>query len=128
MTADYYPLFPNSSSVEVKIEEDTSYDSETSHTTETVSFMAVEGEGVISGEAIATEPQLPLQVFAETGTISLTDAAENDAEFVQTHQRNSTANGFEVAMEEEEANQNSGHGTETVGWLAMERGQVNGAR
>ncbi|WP_052055884.1 putative Ig domain-containing protein [Myxosarcina sp. GI1] len=224
-------------SVDLQIEEDTSYDSEVKHTTENVSFMALKGEGVITEKATTT---VTPQVFGETGTLNLTDAAQtinlinsydnpvvflqplsangpdpatvrmnnltansftasiqepnylvdagkgghteetvsyfvmeagtwqledgtllevgtteseglvekgvgfdpvdfntqfaatpivlsqvqtaNDSDFVRTRQQNSTVNGFEVALEEEEANANSGHGTETVGWLAMETG------
>ncbi|WP_052055847.1 calcium-binding protein [Myxosarcina sp. GI1] len=225
-------------SIELKIEEDTSYDSETSHTTENVSFMALEGEGVITGEALATD--VVPQVFGETGGIEFTgnsltvelmnsydnpvvflqpmfadsresvamrlnnitgnsfevrlqqpdylasagnlptfegeidyfvmeagtwqlengtllevgttsskglvekgvgfDAVdfsaefattpmilsqvqtENDPDFVRTRQRNSSTNGFEVALEAEEIKRGMAHDTETVGWLAMETG------
>lgn len=47
---------------------------------------------------------------------------ENEADFVRTRQRNSTVNSFDVAMEEEEANKNSGHASETIGYLAIEAG------
>ena len=222
----------NEDTVEIKIEEDTSFDNETVHTTETVSYLALEGEGLLVGQ--------PQEVFAETGTLSLTDAietinltntydnpvvfvqppsfngpqpalvrldnitnnsfdariqepdylvdigqgshsaetvsyfvfeagtwqledgtlleigntnssglvnsgagfetvvfdlefdntpvvisqvqTENETDFVRTRQRNTTLNSFDVAMEEEEANEGSGHATETIGYLAIEPG------
>ena len=50
---------------------------------------------------------------------------DNDATFVQTRQRNITNNGFELALEEEEAYRDSGHGAETIAWLAISPGQGN---
>ena len=47
----------------------------------------------------------------------------NGGDFVRTRQKDTSANGFQLAMEEEEALQFSGHTTETVGWLAMSTGQ-----
>ena len=218
--------------VEIKIEEDKSFDNEIEHTSETASYLALEGEGLLIGQ--------PREVFAEMGTISLTDASEtinldntynnpvvfvqppsfngaqpalvrldnitansfdariqesdylvdlgqgshsaetvsyfvfeagtwqledgtllevgntdssglvdnsagfetvdfslefdstpvvisqvqteNETDFVRTRQRNTTLNSFDVAMEEEEANEGSGHATETIGYLAIEPG------
>ena len=45
-----------------------------------------------------------------------------DRERVKTRQRSVSASGFEVALEEEEAS-TAPHGSETVGWLAVEPGQ-----
>ena len=39
-----------SSSVQVMIEEDTTLDSEVSHTTEVVSYLAIQGDGTLTGE------------------------------------------------------------------------------
>ncbi len=49
----------------------------------------------------------------------------NGADFVRTRQDNISANGFLVGMEEEEANQNSGHTNETIGYMAMSGGSGN---
>ncbi len=49
----------------------------------------------------------------------------NGADFVRTRQRNIGANGFQVGMEEEEANQFSGHTNETIGYMAMSGGSGN---
>lgn len=47
---------------------------------------------------------------------------ENDAHWVKTRQRSVTTTGFDVAMEEEEA-KTTPHGSEVIGWLAIEAGQ-----
>jgi serralysin len=41
--------------VEVKVEEDTTEDQETNHTTEVVHFLAIVGDGTLQGEAYETE-------------------------------------------------------------------------
>jgi RHS repeat-associated protein len=46
---------------------------------------------------------------------------DNDPHWVKTRQRNVTASGFDVALEEEDANTAS-HGGEIIGWLAIEPG------
>ncbi|MCP4426739.1 MAG: RHS repeat protein, partial [Chloroflexi bacterium] len=48
--------------------------------------------------------------------------SNNDPHWVKTRQNNTTVSGFEVAMEEDDA-QTTAHGTETVGWVAMEVSQ-----
>ncbi len=45
----------------------------------------------------------------------------NDPNFVSTRHQNIDANSFNIAMEEEE-NQTTQHGTETIGWIAIEKG------
>ena len=45
-----------------------------------------------------------------------------DDEFVRTRQYKTSVDGFRLSMEEEEALRNSGHGQETVGWLAIDGG------
>ncbi|MDJ0659494.1 MAG: M10 family metallopeptidase [Crocosphaera sp.] len=62
-----------------------------------------------------------------TGTpIVLTQVqTDNDANFVRTRQRKTTENGFQVALEEEEAYLNTDHGAETIAWLAISPGQGN---
>ena len=48
----------------------------------------------------------------------------NDPHWVKTRQRDVTATGFDVAMEEEEA-KTMPHGGEAIGWLAITMGQGN---
>lgn len=44
----------------------------------------------------------------------------NGRQFVRTRQKSSSVDGFQLTMEEEEALKDSGHKTETIGWLAIE--------
>ena len=60
--------------------------------------------------------------FQQTPAIFSQVQTYNDANFVRTRQNNSTVDGFSLALEEEEVLRSSGHGIETVGWLAMELG------
>jgi hypothetical protein len=62
------------------------------------------------------------QAFAAAPVVLSQVQTENDAHWVKTRQRNNSAAGFQVALEEDEA-QTTAHGTETIGWLAMEAGQ-----
>lgn len=48
--------------------------------------------------------------------------SNNEAQFVRTRQKSSSADGFELAMEEEDLYRASGHSQESVGWLAIEPG------
>ena len=61
--------------------------------------------------------------FADTPVILSQVQTNNDSQFVRTRQKLAGASGFSLSLEEEEALKNSGHGTETVGWLAIESGQ-----
>ncbi|MCP4593679.1 MAG: hypothetical protein GY842_23330, partial [bacterium] len=46
----------------------------------------------------------------------------NDTHWVKTRQQNVVASGFDVALEEDDG-QTAAHGSETVGWLAIEAGE-----
>ncbi len=219
--------------VQIKVEEDTSLDAETTHTTENVSFLAIEGSGLLSASPVnpavamletgsisnlTDTPQTitfnrnysnpvviaqPLSfngtapaavrldnitnnsftvsvqepnyedgihvaenlsyIVAEAGSWELADGTKvqvgsidsdqlvtqgfenvnfnagfantpvvmsqvqtfNGTDFVRTRQRNIDANSFQVGMEEEEANQNSGHVNEKIGYFAIESGSGN---
>ena len=58
--------------------------------------------------------------FDSSPTILSQVQTDNDGEFVRTRQKNASIDGFRLTMEEEEALKSSGHGTETIGWLAIE--------
>lgn len=60
--------------------------------------------------------------FSTTPAILSQVQTDNDEQFVRTRQNSSSITGFDLAMEEEELLRTSGHGTETVGWLAIESG------
>ena len=60
--------------------------------------------------------------FSATPAIFSQVQTNNGKSFVRTRQKAASSDGFELAMEEEEALKLSGHATETVGWLAIESG------
>ena len=60
--------------------------------------------------------------FAKLPVILSQVQTNQDNEFVRTRQYQASVDGFRLSMEEEEALRNSGHGQETVGWLAMDAG------
>lgn len=57
--------------------------------------------------------------FTTTPVVLSQVQSNNDTQFVRTRQRNANADGFSITLEEEEALMKSGHGTESVGWLAI---------
>ena len=61
--------------------------------------------------------------FDNTPVVLTQVQTDNDGTFVQTRHKNITENGFELALEEEEAYLNTGHGAETIAWLAISPGQ-----
>ena len=60
--------------------------------------------------------------FSATPAILSQVQTDNDEQFVRTRQKSADITGVKLALEEEEIFKFSGHGTETVGWLAMESG------
>jgi RHS repeat-associated protein len=112
-----------------------------SHTTEAVSYLVLEAgswqlpDGTLleagKVDTSATVGKNVSNVWEQVSFHQLHSAApavvsqvqtENDPHWVKTRQQNTTATGFEVALEEEE-NETSAHGSETIGWLAIEAGQ-----
>ncbi|MDJ0730136.1 MAG: M10 family metallopeptidase C-terminal domain-containing protein [Crocosphaera sp.] len=63
--------------------------------------------------------------FSDTPVVLTQVQTDNDATFVRTRQQNTTKNGFQVALEQEEAYLDTGHGSETIAWLAISPGQGN---
>ena len=63
--------------------------------------------------------------FASTLVVLTQVQTDNDATFVRTRQDNITENGFDLALEEEEANFNDRRGAETIAWLAISEGTGN---
>ncbi len=61
--------------------------------------------------------------FDNTPVVLSQVQTNNDQQFVRTRQKNATTDGFRLTLEKEEALNSLGHGTETVGWLAIESGQ-----
>ncbi|MGK7958520.1 MAG: S8 family serine peptidase [Crocosphaera sp.] len=63
--------------------------------------------------------------FTDAPVVLTQVQTQNDATFVRTRQKNTTENGFQVALEEEETYLHTGHGSETIAWLAISPGQGN---
>ena len=61
--------------------------------------------------------------FSDTPVILSQTQTDNDGAFVRTRQHQAKANSFQLALEEEEEFKESGHKTESVGWLAIETGE-----
>ena len=110
------------------------------HTTESFSFLVVEQgiwelsdgsileAGNIKTDAITTSTWENINFnhdFSDTPVVLTQVQTDNDATFVRTRQNNTTNNGFQVALEEEEAYKSSGHGSENIAWLAISPGQGN---
>ncbi len=62
------------------------------------------------------------QNFSESPVVFSQVQTTHGSDFVRTRQQAATASGFQVGMEEEEKKKDSGHTTESVGWLAIESG------
>jgi len=61
--------------------------------------------------------------FDNQPVIATQTQTKNGGQFVTTRQRNADSNGFELAMQEEEALNSGGHATENVGWMAITNGE-----
>jgi Ca2+-binding RTX toxin-like protein len=68
-------------------------------------------ESVTFGGAFDAAPA----VFSQVQT-------DNDPAWITTRQRNTTTTGVEISMQEEEATNGGTHGTETIGWFAIDTG------
>ncbi len=62
------------------------------------------------------------ETFSSAPVVLSQVQSNNDPHWVKTRQQNVGAAGFDVALEEEQASA-SPHGTETIGWLAIDAGQ-----
>ncbi|MDJ0598791.1 MAG: S8 family serine peptidase [Crocosphaera sp.] len=108
------------------------------HTTESFSFLVVESGiwefsdgtiievGNINTDKITTSTWEGINFkhnFTNTPVVLTQVQTDNDPTFVRTRQKNITKNGFNVALEEEDAFKSSGHGSETIAWLAISPGQ-----
>jgi len=63
-----------------------------------------------------------LDGFATAPAVMTQVQTDNGSDFVATRQQRVAATGFEVAMQEEQARKDDFHVTETIGYLAMSRG------
>jgi len=125
-----------SSSVQLKIDEDKSYDAETAHTTEAVSYLAIDGEGMLTAQV----PQLNIgevgkitnlthsqQTVSLIGTyvnpvVFAQSASANDSQPAVVRVTNVQSDQFTIYLAEP-SNQGSSHGSETVTYVVMEAGR-----
>lgn len=111
-----------------------------SHATESLSYIVLEAGtweledgtmlevGTVDTQSMTTSQWESIDFdtdFQEKPAILSQVQTQNGAQFVRTRQKSSDNDGFEIAMEEEEALKYSGHSQETLGWLAMESGSGN---
>jgi len=108
-----------------------------SHAEEAVHFMVVEAgtwvlpDGTLLEAGTVDTDKLSSKGFEAVDFDAEFDAAPvllsqvqtaNGGDFVTTRQADASAEGFQIAMQEEEALNGDGHITETVGWVAIEAG------
>jgi hypothetical protein len=122
--------------VQLKVEEDTTYDPEVNHTTEVVDYLAIGGDGTLTAQV----PQLPVGEVGQITnlthnhqTISLnrtyTDpvvfaqsASSNDSQPAVVRIRDVQDDKFTIFLAEP-SNQGSSHGSETVSYVVLEAGK-----
>ena len=107
------------------------------HTTEQVSYLVLEAgtwqlpngdtlqTGTVESEELITANWQSIaftEAYDSTPAVFSQVQTNNDPDFIQTRQQNITEGGFEFGMEEEEATKDSTHGTERLGWFALESG------
>ncbi|WP_238367763.1 choice-of-anchor Q domain-containing protein [Mesobacterium pallidum] len=108
-----------------------------SHAAETVHYMVVEAgswvlgdgtrfeAGVLTGNKLTSagfDPVAFATPFGAAPVVLSQVQSANGADFVVSRQRATTADGFELSMQEEEALNGGGHKAETLGWVAFEPG------
>jgi hypothetical protein len=124
-----------SSSVNLKIDEDESFDAEVAHTTEAVSYLAIEGEGTLTAQV----PQLnigevgkitdlthALQTISVIGNytnpvVFAQSASTSDSEPAVVRVTNVQSDQFSMYVAEP-SNQGASHGSETVTYVVVEAG------
>ncbi|MGF1479153.1 MAG: Calx-beta domain-containing protein [Cyanophyceae cyanobacterium] len=108
------------------------------HTSESFSYLVVEAgtwqladgtfleAGTLNTNATTTDAWATVNWetdFDGTPVVLSNLQTDNDADFMNLRQKNIGADGFQVALEKEEALKGSSSATETVGWLAISSGQ-----
>jgi hypothetical protein len=108
------------------------------HTAEQFSYLVLEAGtwqlengsllevGLLNTDAVTTESWETVNFSQDFGVTPLLFSqvqTNNERDFVRTRQQSITADGFQVAMEEEDALRNSGHSLETIGWFAISPGE-----
>lgn len=62
------------------------------------------------------------QTFSDSPIVFSQVQTDDGGDFVRTRQQATSVNGFQVGMEEEEKKKDTGHVSESVGWLAIDSG------
>ena len=108
------------------------------HTTESFSYLVVEAGtwqladntflevGTFNTNATTTSnwASVNLETDFNNAPVVLSQVqTSNDSDFVRLRQKNVGANGFQVALEQEDALKWAAHGTESVGWMALSAGK-----
>lgn len=112
------------------------------HLGETVNYLVVEQgtwvlpdgtlmeAGTLSTNQLSTQTFSPVTFDAEfdaTPVILSQVQTSSGSDFVSTRQRHADSSSFEIALQEEEANNSGSHVYETVGWVAFESGTGSAA-
>jgi len=107
------------------------------HVSETVNYIVVEaGRWTLDDGTIFEAGHVDTDTLSEQGFDTVTFQSDFDApplvfsqvqtingtDFVTTRQRATSKDGFQIAMQEEEARNGGTHAPETIGWLALEAG------
>lgn len=106
------------------------------HTKESVSYVVMEagdwafanGARISAGTQVSNTltsrgfDSVALEDFRDTPAILSQVQTANGGDWVTTRMRNQSNNGFQLAMQEEEALNKGGHANETIGWVALSQG------
>ncbi len=109
------------------------------HTEESVSYLVLEAgdwiledgtrisAGTYNSNNLTSEgfETINLTGFESTPTILTQGQTFNGSDWVTTRIQGQSSNSFQVAMQEQESLNNSGHAEETIGWLAIDQGVAN---
>ena len=126
---------PTKNGVQLRVEEDTTYDSETSHGSEEVAYLAIGGEEMLTAKAqqfnIGEVGQIAnLTHSVQTITLSNTyirpvvfaqSASNNDSQPAVVRVTNVQSNSFKISMKEA-SNLDGIHASETVTYVVLEAG------
>lgn len=128
-----------SSGVDIRVEEETSNDSETNHGNESVGYFVFNGATAIRGEGkpprigetgrvsvdqpdSSTWRTISLDKSYENPVVLMKPASRNYSDFLHTRLKNVSNESFEFQLEEWDYD-DGGHGEETVGYMVMEAGE-----
>ncbi|MEM7793219.1 MAG: G8 domain-containing protein [Cyanobacteria bacterium P01_C01_bin.118] len=106
------------------------------HTKESVSYMVMEagdwaldnGARISAGTHRSSKltskgfDTITLEDFGKTPAVLSQVQTVNGSDWVTTRTQNQSKNGFQLAMQEEEALNKGGHKQETIGWVALNQG------